>query len=76
MQHTGVTARTLGDDGNPNEEAIQKFLPKFIAKKIAERIPDGFELSQLQFTGEISGRPFNIGFAGSITVIFNKVTEK
>jgi hypothetical protein len=76
VQHAGVTTRTLGEDDSPNEETIQRFLPKFIAKKIAERIPDGFELSQLIFTGEISGRPFNIGFAGSVTAIFNKVTEK
>jgi len=72
-QHSGITARKILDDqSNPDEKTIQKFLPKFIAKKIEEGIPDGFELSELEFTGEISGKPFNIGFSGSVTVIFTK----
>jgi len=53
-------------------ETIRKLLPDVIAKKIDARIPDGFELTQLTFTGEISGQPFGIGVSGQVSAVFEK----
>jgi hypothetical protein len=53
-------------------ESVRKLLPSVIAKKIAERIPEGFELTQLTFTGEISGQPFGIGVSGQVSAVFER----
>jgi hypothetical protein len=60
------------EKSNDAKEDIRRFLPKIIAKKIADRVPDGFVLSQIKFNGEIKGQPFGIGVGGSVEVLFEK----
>lgn len=55
-----------------NAETVRKNLPKVIANKVKEMVPDGFELTELSFTGEISGKPFGVGVSGSVTATFKK----
>lgn len=58
-----------------NEEIIRKSLPKVIANKVEKMVPDGFELTGLSFTGQISGTPFGVGVSGSVTASFTKKTS-
>lgn len=57
------------------EEEVKNLLPKVIAKKIATRVPPGFFMSQIKFTGEISGQPFGIGIKGSVEVSFDRISK-
>jgi len=53
-------------------DMVRKALPDLIAKKISDAVPDGFVLSQITFTGEVSGKPLGIGVSGTVSVQFEK----
>jgi hypothetical protein len=55
-----------------NIESIKKVIPDAIARKISQIVPEGFELAQIEFTGEVSGKPFGIGVSGQVSVTFEK----
>lgn len=55
----------------PND-AIRELLPSAIAKKVSRIVPEGFEVSEITLTGEISGKPFGVGFSGQVSVTYAK----
>lgn len=57
----------------PEMEELRSLLPKVVANKIAKRVPEGFALSEIKFSGEVSGQPFGIGIAGNVEVTFTKL---
>jgi hypothetical protein len=57
-----------GDD----MENIKTLIPGVISRKISQMVPQGFELTQLTFTGEVSGKPFGVGVSGTVSVVFKK----
>lgn len=54
---------------DPRSE-LAALLPKVIARKIKDAVPDGFVIDSITFTGEISGKPFGIGVSGQVSVTF------
>ena len=61
---------TITEKRAPSVEDINRLLPKALAKKL--EIPEGFELSEITITGEISGKPFGVGVSGQVSVTFTK----
>ena len=53
-------------------EILKKLLPAVVAKKIAGMVPQGFELAEITFTGEVSGKPFGIGVSGQVSAVFRR----
>ena len=57
-------------------ENLRKLLPSVIAKKIVERIPEGFDMTQMTISGEISGQPFGVGVKGQVSVVFQRAKKE
>ena len=53
-------------------EDVRRLLPNAIAKKLSASVPEGFELTEITITGEISGMPFGIGVGGQVAATFTK----
>ena len=53
-------------------ELVTRLLPSAVAKRLMSAVPEGFELSQITITGEISGKPFGIGVGGQVSAVFTK----
>ena len=70
LERTDKSATTTEDIEN-----IRKALPGVIAKKILQIVPEGFELSELSFSGEVAGKPLGIGVSGQVSVVFKKSSK-
>jgi hypothetical protein len=55
-----------------SREAVRELLPSKIAKKVEKVVPEGFEVSEITITGEISGMPFGVGVSGQVSVTYTK----
>jgi hypothetical protein len=46
-------------------------LPRAIVKRIEGLVPEGFELSKVELTFKVDGRPFGIGVGGEVNATFS-----
>jgi len=62
--------------GSGPDSSGQKFfldnMPGAIGKKLNAMVPEGFELTQVVISGDISVKPLDIGVSGTVTATFAK----
>jgi len=58
--------------GNTAKDKVLELLPRVIAKKMQDIVPDGFDVTEMLLTCDISGKPFGIGVAGKVSVKFGR----
>jgi hypothetical protein len=66
----------LGDEAAEKHEAIMNAVPKALAKRLREIIPDGFTIKEIQVNVSFSGKPFGIGVSGDALVKLGPVAGK
>jgi hypothetical protein len=54
------------------KEKVFELLPKIIAKRMRDVVPDGFVVAEISLTCDLSGKPFGIGVSGKVAVKFQQ----
>lgn len=61
----------LAEEEKAVEHQVFDNLPKIIAEKFRQVVPDTFSLDKVEMEFDVSGKPFGIGIGGKVIVSFS-----
>jgi hypothetical protein len=57
---------------NDAEKKLSGLIPNAIAKKFAKAIPQDFELSHIEISGELSAKLLGVGASGTVSITYTR----
>jgi len=69
-----IDAQACGDevlgDAREARRAVESALPRIIARRLQDMVPDDFEVTEVTMSFTVGGTPFGLGVEGAVQVTF------